>query len=215
MMKTKTMQLIESTDSVERTRRLAVHEAGHAVLAYSLGWEIEEVSFSPALHPESAWTSVDEPSGRSPDQAGRRAMLYLAGPAAELVVLGRYETRCSHDDFQTATSMVRRLVRMKHVPGSFEPTRIPRRLEQALPLPGARLSPDERRNVRGALLATCNFVAIWRPVVNALTRVFVDGMRAAAPGSSGIEVSGKSVTGVIRDVAAANPKLRRFFAIPG
>jgi cell division protease FtsH len=93
--------------SEQTRRRIAVHEAGHAVVAHYLGaGSVDQVSIEPrggSLGVTFVNRENDEPLYGEEELRGRLAMM-LAGREAELLVLGNTSSGAS-DDLKRATEM--------------------------------------------------------------------------------------------------------------
>lgn len=191
------------------SRGLVVHQAGECVAALALGWRINHIGFSPARNPDCGWVSIAVPRRRGPQHAARLAMLHVAGTAAELVVLGRFEeSRCA-SDFRSAAAILRRAGWITESTFSFVGAEVSTIAGMAKRFDLPKALEIGSKAFRNAMSSVCQLLCFCRPALDAVTGICLDGMRAARSDSSGIEIVGKSVEGVIRGVDGTALNLRR------
>jgi cell division protease FtsH len=90
----------------------AVHEAGHALLAWRCGQEIDRASIRPT-HTALGWVRTIKEEGKYSDSQGDvlgAITMVFGGLAAETVVFGQHGSGVS-EDLTTARAMVRRAIR--------------------------------------------------------------------------------------------------------
>ena len=95
-----------------RRERIAFHEAGHAVVAYRLGIEVEFVTILPTHHSAGHVTHGDLfCGGADSDRAAleRAIKISLAGPMAEALFYPRYRRRPRSVDYVRAFGLARYL----------------------------------------------------------------------------------------------------------
>jgi ATP-dependent Zn protease len=95
-----------------RRERIAFHEAGHAVVAYRLGIEVEFVTILPTHHSAGHVTHGDLfCGGADSDRAAleRAIKINLAGPMAEALFYPRYRRRRGSQDYVCAFGLARYL----------------------------------------------------------------------------------------------------------
>jgi cell division protease FtsH len=130
--------------SDDTRRRLAYHEAGHALVGHCLGQGlVERVTIEPrgqALGVTYLHRTSEEPLYRAPDLHGRIAMM-LAGREAEMLVLGNVSTGAG-DDLKRASELAIEMVGSMGFSESFG-------LLSVAGIPARLMGPDVQAAVLG------------------------------------------------------------------
>jgi hypothetical protein len=187
-------------DEASLMRRTCVHEAGHAVSAFALGWKLEGVEFHPAEGPGVGKCNVRPPAGKSVRIMKEDLLIGLGGAASEALVLPGCSIRGAGCDYSKVAEIARRLIRKG---GEKLLAPIPDEVAKKVCIPSMKFPPGVRNVLRRVFVESALLLDSWRPAIHALASVFEDGFKVE-PGQCWFEVAPESIESTIKSAMSMN-----------